>query len=234
MCTICKKETGKWKEKFTASLCKSCAYKLKKEIKKEPKKDNKNICGSCGTSISSSKNKLCSACKRKPIEPSSYINSYTIQKDEEIECVICTSIHTQGYIMKVHIKGMLCNRCHILSENFFGNEKISNSVISDNDQYDNNNNRLCDILGCRIYGKNLNNDYNGFFCNQHFKIIRETRKIIKGNPNTYEEYNARLYEIAIRKNISIEHIIYADTLYKWLTNINNEESNYINNLFIYS
>lgn len=243
LCVDCKVTSAIWRNKYQDILCTKCALN-RKALKNESAKPKCLRCGLMCPKTKYVQLRLCKLCKPHVQGFYTYIKDYIISENEVLKCIICLDEYRAGDVMKVHIKGPLCETCHIFSDKFFGGENVSCSMSSPGDQYDSGNHRLCDIYGCGIYGPNLNNDYNGFFCNQHYSIMKDIRKTIKGNPDTYDEYYTRMHEISIRKNHSVDHITYALNLYKWLTHRDylnmsypfydgstNNESDYINKLF---
>jgi hypothetical protein len=207
----------------------------------------KPYCPKCGNVVGKKKKRLgCAYCSTSVIKvPITYM--YDLILNEITKCITCNVTFSIGDTMRMHLKGPLCKECHKVSYIYFEKEYISDYVNEPGAIYDEYNHRLCDIYGCNVYGITLNNDYMGFFCNYHYKQMRDIRQVIKGKPNTWDEYNARMCEISIRKNPSIDHIKYAANLYIWLVDMQNinyykhianiqtisdPEAAYINNFFM--
>ena len=171
-----------------------------------------------------------------------------IVEDESMICIACNTEGHLGSLMKMHLCGPYCCECHLIVIKEPPSERESQRVVNDEALYDLDGHRLCDIRQCYTYGAKLNNVYKGFFCNAHYRYMRELRNTIKTHPSTFIEYDARMQEIAIRKNSSPHHIEYAATLRTWLLNLSTilglheihyiafeggtpDESIYINSLF---
>jgi hypothetical protein len=164
--------------------------------------------------------------------------------------ITCVSCFTEIIgLMKMHLIGPHCINCHIGVVTGPPREYISTRVRQPHHTCDMDNHRLCDIMGCNVYGMFLNSNYRGLFCNQHYKEMQQIRKQVKDNPNTMTEYYARMKEINIRKTQNKQRLLYAyDLLTRifnthqysdqyiralWVTPMVNEsESRYINRLFL--
>jgi hypothetical protein len=243
ICKECKIVRGIYRKIFGEILCTKCLLikKGKPEIQKLAKSVLCEKCHNC-FKTTRRKDRVCLQCHNKEYFPITYIKEYKIGINETMTCVTCENIFGEGFDMYVHIKGPLCKKCNSISELLFGKEFWSYSVSTPKDQYDLQGHRLCDIIGCNIYGPHLNNDFNGFFCHIHYKLMKDIRSLIRKDGSIksqlqeyWIEYEARIQEISLRKNYSIEHMVYANKLYSWLLNIQIDittlESNYINGLF---
>lgn len=220
--------------------------------------DKYNWCVLCGSKIGkksakkkAKNNAKCSFCQRinskrflehTCINYSSYSHDYI--SSCPLKCIGCLKEYTGTF--KIHIKGPYCAVCHVKEINT-QREHVSYYVTSDRDIYDMMGRRLCDVVGCNIYSKHLNNAYNGFFCNNHYKYMEYVRDTIKMYPDTEIEYFYRIQEINLRKTICESHVSYAKNLHAHLfykdfypgagnhatftQNMGIQESEYINLLF---
>ena len=73
--------------------------------------------------------------------------------------------------------------------------------------------RLCDAYGCKEH-HDLISAYNGVFCLKHTLELGRLRKIIEPHSGTFEEYQARLEELRLRKVLEPGHAHYLSQLEK--------------------
>ncbi len=193
-------------------------------------------CQGCGTKLGKkhrrTKNPWCIVCSKESDPNTSFCYNYIVPQLPlsganpgapgalgalGITCVGCSHTSPPGASMKVHLRGPMCSECHMTIIMGPQREWLSTDY-GYYDLYDFIGNRLCDISGCGVYGPFLNNEFNGFFCNMHCKQMRQLRNIIKSNPDTETEYQARVHEIFIRKKECVNHVAYAKNLRMWLDN----------------